>query len=46
MAAPTSPDKIGNVKFRIKLSLLVFRHANNGPIPVKAKRINPMGILI
>jgi len=35
----------GQPKFRFRLSVEVFRHASNGPTPVRNNRISPMGML-
>src|SRR5260370_6281285 len=44
-APAKSPISSGQPKFRFKLSAEVFRHASNGPTPVRNSSNNPMGIL-
>src|SRR5580700_351991 len=41
---PTQPTISGQVKFRFRLSTEVFRHASNGPTPVRKRRSKPMGM--
>ena len=44
--APKSPNAIGSAKFCISLLLEVPFHASIGPIPVKASKAKPIGVLI
>ncbi len=39
-----TPIASGHPKFRFRLSVEVFRHASNGPTPVKNSSSSPMGI--
>src|SRR5215475_1309248 len=39
-----SPRMLGQRKFRFRLSVEVFRHANSGPTPVRNSSSNPNGI--
>src|SRR5712671_941722 len=43
-APAASPISSGQPKFRFRLSVEVFRHASNGPTPVKNSSSSPIGM--